>query len=100
MWSWNCPSYNIRVSFRIFLTLCVLFVYSVYVCMWVSLSRNKITMPVLQELLPHDMLLYCQEHNLLGTVLGNASDGPSKTEQGGASYAQDASTEKAPIHTQ
>jgi hypothetical protein len=33
------------------------------------IHRNKATMPVLQEMLPPDMLQYCQEHRLLDSIL-------------------------------
>lgn len=33
-------------------------------------SRHKTTLPVLKEMLPEDLLNYCQEHALLDTVLG------------------------------
>jgi hypothetical protein len=35
-----------------------------------ALNRHKTTLPVLKEMLPEDLLNYCQEHALLDTVLG------------------------------
>jgi hypothetical protein len=46
--------------------ICFLFLF-VYFAL---LNRHKTTLPVLKEMLPEDLLNYCQEHALLDTVLG------------------------------
>ena len=33
------------------------------------LNRNKTTMPVLEEMLPPDLLDYCRQHQLLDSIL-------------------------------
>lgn len=46
-------------------------------CVILANFRNKATMPVLQEMLPPDMLEYCQEHGLLDAVTSNVARLPS-----------------------
>jgi hypothetical protein len=44
--------------------------FSLFWSLCFALNRHKTTLPVLKEMLPEDLLNYCQEHALLDTVLG------------------------------
>lgn len=45
------------------------------------LPRHKTTIPTLREMVPDDLVNYCQEHGLLDSVLGESDTAASRLSQ-------------------